>query len=227
MGETGSGKSTQIAQYLAEEDKYHPTAKKVVCTQPRGIAASSLAERIAEEWNPKVPVGGDIGYVLSGERPQLQKYSRLALTTDTVLLNELTRDRMLTKYSAVIVDEAHERAIHTDLLIGFLKEILMKRKDFRVIVTSATINEQLFSDFFGGCPVVKISGRLFPVVEKYATVPLMMNPQAYREAAIEQVSKIVFGKQVGDVLVFMPTQVFFFFFFFFFVCLLAYLLSDI
>jgi ATP-dependent RNA helicase DHX8/PRP22 len=156
VGHTGSGKSTQMVQYIAEAGL---SDSPVICTQPRKLAARSLAKRVGEEWGSKDAVA-----VGCGGRNTLMKFC-----TCRNLLNEILKDRALSKYGVVVVDEAHERTIDMDILLGMLKETLTLRgDDFRLVITSATINEELMSSYFGGCPVAHVPGATFPVEIHYA-----------------------------------------------------------
>ena len=153
LGETGSGKSTQIVQYLY--DAGFADTQTIVCTQPRKVAAFSLGRRVSEELkNPKL---------VDCIEPSQYRKSSILFTTDHALLMKCLRDRELSRYSCVVIDEAHERNINTDLLLGIIKKALPKRPDLRVVVTSATIDPTLFQEYFGTCPVIKVSGKLFPV----------------------------------------------------------------
>jgi ATP-dependent RNA helicase DHX8/PRP22 len=147
-------------QYLA--DDHYP--KAIACTQPRKIAAKSLAERVAEEYGCKV--GEDVGYTI-GEENKSSSNTKIKFMTDRMLLNELLDDRKLSKYSCVVVDEAHERCIDTDLILGLVKEAVKLRPDLRVVVTSASLDKQLFSAYFNNCPVIEVPGRTFPVEIKW------------------------------------------------------------
>ncbi|XP_045199872.2 uncharacterized protein LOC123554063 [Mercenaria mercenaria] len=161
LGETGSGKSTQMAQYLYQAGFL--SGGFIACTQPRKIAAVSLATRVASELSSGV--GQVVGYKV-GMQSKTTAVTKIVYMTDHILLNECLVDTHLSKYSCVIIDEAHERSIYTDLLLGMLKQTLSKRPELKVVITSATIDPDLFVTYFGGmekCPVLKVSGRTFPV----------------------------------------------------------------
>jgi ATP-dependent helicase HrpA len=158
-GATGSGKTTQLPKICLELGR-----EAIGHTQPRRLAARSIAERIAEELG--VEVGGVVGYqVRFDDRSRAD--TRIKLMTDGVLLAELHRDRDLRRYDTIILDEAHERSLTIDFLLGYLKQLLPRRPDLKVIVTSATIDPESFSRHFGGAPIVEVSGRTYPVEIRY------------------------------------------------------------
>lgn len=161
-GATGSGKTTQLPKMCLELGR-----KSIAHTQPRRIAARSVAERIAEELG--VELGSEIGYQVRFT-DQASKQTLVKVMTDGILLNALQRDRDLKQYDTVIIDEAHERSLNIDFLIGYLKEILPRRPDLKVIITSATIDPESFSKHFGGAPIVEVSGRSFPIEIRYREV---------------------------------------------------------
>ena len=153
VGETGSGKTTQLTQYLMEDgySKYG----MIACTQPRRVAAMSVAKRVSEEMNCKL--GGTVGYAIRFEDCTSNE-TVIKYMTDGILLRESLREPLLDSYSAVVMDEAHERSLNTDVLFGLLREVVAKRHDLKLIVTSATMDAQKFADFFGGTPVYIIPG---------------------------------------------------------------------
>ncbi|KAJ2724508.1 hypothetical protein GGI07_001939, partial [Coemansia sp. Benny D115] len=197
VGETGSGKTTQLAQYLHEAG--YTRHGMIGCTQPRRVAAMSVAKRVAEEMN--VTLGAEVGYAIRFEdctsRQTLLKYM-----TDGVLLREALTRRDLSQYSAIIMDEAHERTLNTDVLLGLLKQMASERRDLKIIVTSATMNAQRFADFFGNAPVFTIPGRTFPVDVMFSKTPC----EDYVDAAVRQVLTIHLSQEAGDILVFMTGQ---------------------
>ncbi len=161
-GETGSGKTTQLPKICLELGR--GIRGTIGHTQPRRLAARTVAQRIADELH--TPLGGAIGYTVrftdqAGERTLVK------LMTDGILLAEIQRDRRLLRYDTLILDEAHERSLNIDFLLGYLRELLPRRPDLKVIVTSATIEPQRFADHFGGAPVVEVSGRTYPVEIRY------------------------------------------------------------
>lgn len=158
IGDTGSGKTTQITQYLAEEG--FATRGMVGCTQPRRVAAMSVAKRVAEEIGCRL--GQEVGYTIRFE-DCTSNDTRIKYMTDGMLLREALIDPALSKYSVIMLDEAHERTIHTDVLFGLLKQTLKRRADLKVIVTSATLDAEKFSTYFYNAPIFTIPGRTFPV----------------------------------------------------------------
>src|SRR4051794_9408417 len=168
-GETGSGKTTQIPKLCLELGRGVRGA--IAHTQPRRLAARTVAERIADEL--KVPIGGAVGFAVRfSDRSSDETLVRLV--TDGLLLAEIHHDPLLRRYDTVIVDEAHERSLNIDFLLGYLARILPKRPDLKVIITSATIDPQRFAEHFGdgagAVPIVEVSGRTYPVELRYAPV---------------------------------------------------------
>ena len=158
-GETGSGKTTQLPKICLELGR-----TSIGHTQPRRLAARTIAERIAEELGEEV--GGLVGYQVRFT-DHVGPRTRIKLMTDGILLNEINRDRMLRKYDTLIIDEAHERSLTIDFLIGYLKQLLPKRPELKLIITSATIDPDSFSRHFGNAPIVEVSGRTYPVEIRY------------------------------------------------------------
>ena len=197
VGETGSGKTTQMTQYMHEEG--YSTFGMIGCTQPRRVAAMSVAKRVSEEMG--VDLGKDVGYAIRFEDCTSED-TVIKYMTDGVLLRETLREPDLDMYSCIIMDEAHERSLHTDVLFGILKKVAARRRDFRLIVTSATLNADKFSDFFGSVPVFNIAGRTFPVEKLYSKVPI----EDYVEGAVKQALAIHLAYPPGDILVFMTGQ---------------------
>eukprot|EP00933_Yihiella_yeosuensis_P000422 TRINITY_DN10064_c3_g1_i1.p1 TRINITY_DN10064_c3_g1~~TRINITY_DN10064_c3_g1_i1.p1 ORF type:complete len:1136 (+),score=282.77 TRINITY_DN10064_c3_g1_i1:138-3545(+) len=197
IGETGSGKTTQMTQYVAEAGY---TSRGVIgCTQPRRVAAMSVAKRVAEEYGCRL--GQEVGYAIRFEDltgpDTLIKYM-----TDGMLLREILNDDMVSKYSVIMLDEAHERTISTDVLFGLLKKAIKKRKELKVIVTSATLDAEKFSSYFFNSHIFTIPGRTFPVEILYSKDP----EQDYVEAALMTVLQIHLTEPSGDVLVFLTGQ---------------------
>jgi pre-mRNA-splicing factor ATP-dependent RNA helicase DHX38/PRP16 len=197
VGETGSGKTTQLTQYMHEEG--YTDFGMVGCTQPRRVAAMSVAKRVAEEMGCEL--GQEVGYAIRFEDLTSEK-TVIKYMTDGVLLRESLRESDLESYSVVVMDEAHERSLHTDVLFGILRKIVARRRDLKLIVTSATLNAERFSDFFGGVPIFRIPGRTFHVEKYFAKTP----PEDYVEAAVKQVLTIHLSFPPGDILVFMTGQ---------------------
>ncbi|CAI4034839.1 hypothetical protein SMKI_11G2910 [Saccharomyces mikatae IFO 1815] len=202
IGETGSGKTTQLAQYLYEEGYTNSEGKSIVVTQPRRVAAMSVAKRVALEMDVKL--GREVGYSIRFEDMTDSEYTKLKFVTDGILLRETLLDDTLDKYSCVIIDEAHERSLNTDILLGFFKILLARRRDLKLIITSATMNAKKFSAFFGNAPQFTIPGRTFPVQTIYTANPV----QDYVEAAVSQAIKIHLANDCssGDILIFMTGQ---------------------
>ena len=161
-GETGSGKTTQLPKLCLAAGR--GSRGLIGCTQPRRIAARAVASRVAEEL--AVRLGGAVGYQVRFS-DQVGDQTVVKFMTDGILLAEIQRDRMLARYDTIIVDEAHERSLNIDFLLGYLKRLLPKRRDLKVIVTSATIDTARFAEHFGDAPVVEVPGRGFPVEVRY------------------------------------------------------------
>ncbi|KAI3436603.1 hypothetical protein D9Q98_006020 [Chlorella vulgaris] len=197
IGETGSGKTTQMTQYLAEAG--YTSRGKVGCTQPRRVAAMSVAKRVAEEVGCRL--GEEVGYAIRFEDCTSQQ-TVIKYMTDGMLLREALLDDMLSQYSVIVLDEAHERTIHTDVLFGLLKGVIQKRKDMKVIVTSATLDAEKFSGYFFSCPIFTIPGRTYPVEVLYTKEP----ESDYMDAALITVMQIHLTEPEGDVLLFLTGQ---------------------
>ncbi|KAL9947538.1 Pre-mRNA-splicing factor ATP-dependent RNA helicase PRP16 [Verticillium nonalfalfae] len=197
VGETGSGKTTQLTQFLHEEG--YGDAGMIGCTQPRRVAAMSVAKRVAEEMDVKL--GSTVGYAIRFE-DCTSKETVIKYMTDGVLLRESLNEPDLDKYSCIIMDEAHERALNTDILMGLFKKILQRRRDLKLIVTSATMNSKKFSEFYGGAPDFTIPGRTFPVDTMFHRSPV----EDYVDQAVQQVLSIHVSMDQGDILVFMTGQ---------------------
>ncbi|KAG0269632.1 hypothetical protein DFQ27_002853 [Actinomortierella ambigua] len=198
VGETGSGKTTQVPQYLYEAG-YTKGGMKIGCTQPRRVAAMSVAARVAEEMGVKL--GYEVGYQIRFEDCTSEK-TVLKYMTDGMLLREFMSEPDLASYSVLIIDEAHERTLHTDILFGLIKDIARFRKDLKILISSATVNAQKFSDYFDGCPILNVHGRTFPVDIHYTTAP----EANYLAAAITTVMQIHISQGPGDILVFLTGQ---------------------
>ena len=163
---TGSGKTTQIPVILYEAG--YATNGIIGVTQPRRIAALSVSEFISKQMNTPYP--GLVGYKMRFEDVTNQD-TRIKIMTDGILLQEMKLDPWLSKYSVLMIDEAHERSLNIDFVLGLVKRVLKERKDFHVIVSSATMNTQVFSDYFGGAPIVSIDTITYPVSLIYDPVP--------------------------------------------------------
>eukprot|EP00922_Rhytidocystis_sp_ex-Travisia-forbesii_P021202 GHVS01031090.1.p1 GENE.GHVS01031090.1~~GHVS01031090.1.p1 ORF type:complete len:832 (+),score=133.68 GHVS01031090.1:153-2648(+) len=197
VGETGSGKTTQLTQYLVEEG--YASDGLVGCTQPRRVAAVSVAKRVSDERGEEL--GTKVGYAIRFEDCTSEE-TVIKYMTDGVLLRESLVDPELDKYSAIIMDEAHERSLNTDILFGVLKNVVARRRDLRLIVTSATMDSDRFSVFFGGAPVFHVPGRTFPVEVEFTRSPC----EDYVDAAVQKCLSIHCGGADGDILVFMTGQ---------------------
>lgn len=197
VGETGSGKTTQLTQYLAEAG--FANDKMVGCTQPRRVAAISVAERVAEEVGCKV--GEEVGYNVRF-MDRTSPATKIKYMTDGMLQREVLVDPEVSRYSCIMLDEAHERTISTDVLFALLKKALKRRPDLRVIVTSATLNADKFSAYFNECPIFSIPGRTYPVEILYSREP----ESDYLDAALVTVMQIHLTEPKGDVLLFLTGQ---------------------
>uniref|UniRef100_A0A8C5BKY2 RNA helicase n=1 Tax=Gadus morhua TaxID=8049 RepID=A0A8C5BKY2_GADMO len=197
VGETGSGKTTQLTQYLHEDG--YTSYGMVGCTQPRRVAAMSVAKRVSEETSSNL--GAEVGYAIRFEDCTSEK-TVIKYMTDGILLRESLRESDLDHYSAVIMDEAHERSLNTDVLFGLLREVVARRSDLKLIVTSATMDSDKFAAFFGNVPIFHIPGRTFPVDVLFSKTP----QEDYVEAAVKQALQVHLSGMVGDILIFMPGQ---------------------
>ncbi|XP_045585400.2 pre-mRNA-splicing factor ATP-dependent RNA helicase PRP16 [Procambarus clarkii] len=197
VGETGSGKTTQLTQYLHEEG--YSTLGMIGCTQPRRVAAMSVAKRVSDEMGTHL--GEEVGYAIRFEDCTSEN-TIIKYMTDGILLRESLRESELDNYSAIIMDEAHERSLNTDVLFGLLREVVARRQDLKLIVTSATMDSQKFATFFGEVPVFTIPGRTFPVELFFSRNAV----EDYVEAAVKQALQIHLQAEEGDILVFMPGQ---------------------
>ncbi|MDJ0952054.1 MAG: ATP-dependent RNA helicase HrpA [Acidimicrobiia bacterium] len=197
-GETGSGKSTQLPKLCLELGR--GVAGWIGHTQPRRIAARSIASRVAEELGGAV--GGIVGYTVRFS-DQVGDTTLVKLMTDGILLNEIHHDRRLSRYDTIIVDEAHERSLNIDFLLGYLKELLPRRPDLKVIITSATIDTERFSAHFNDAPIVEVSGRTYPVEMRYRPLddPTHPEPRDQPQGICDAVVEL-FTEKDGDILVF-------------------------
>ncbi len=197
IGETGSGKTTQMTQYMAEAGF---TSKGIIaCTQPRRVAAMSVAKRVAEEFGCRL--GQEVGYSIRFE-DCTSPDTVIKYMTDGMLLRECLVDTQLTRYSLIMLDEAHERTIHTDVLFGLLKGLLKRRPDLKLICTSATLDAEKYSTYFFECPIFTIPGRTFPVEILYTKAP----ETDYLDASLITVMQIHLSEPPGDVLLFLTGQ---------------------
>lgn len=198
VGETGSGKTTQLPQYLHEAG-YTKNGLKVGCTQPRRVAAMSVAARVAEEMGVKV--GSEVGYSIRFEDNTNDK-TILKYMTDGMLLREFMTEPDLAGYSAIMVDEAHERTVHTDILLALLKDLARERPQLKLLISSATMNAEKFAKYFDDAPIFNIPGRRYPVDIYYTPAP----EANYLTAAITTIFQIHTSQGKGDILVFLTGQ---------------------
>ena len=203
VGETGSGKTTQIPQFVLFDDLPQERMKLVACTQPRRVAAMSVAQRVANEMDVKL--GEEVGYSIRFEDVTSQR-TILKYMTDGMLLREAMNDHDLKRYSTIILDEAHERTLATDILMGLLKEVAVRRPDLKIIIMSATLDAQKFQTYFGisgdPAPLLAVPGRTHPVEIFYTTEP----ERDYLEAAIRTVLQIHATEPEGDILLFLTGE---------------------
>lgn len=197
VGETGSGKTTQLTQYLAESG--FGNSGMIGCTQPRRVAAMSVAKRVAEEVGCEV--GAAVGYAVRFD-DRTSRETVIKYMTDGHLQREIIMDPDLKRYSVIMLDEAHERTIATDVLFGLLKKTVKRRPDLKIIVTSATLDADKFSSYFNEAPIFTIPGRTFPVEILYSKEP----ESDYLDAALVTVMEIHLSEPAGDILVFLTGQ---------------------
>ncbi len=198
-GETGSGKTTQIPKICLQAGL--GKVGQIACTQPRRIAAKSVAQRVADEI--KTPLGKAVGYQVRFD----EKYSKdgyIRFMTDGILLQQTLHDKWLNDYDAIIIDEAHERSLNIDFLLGFIKQLIAQREDLKVIITSATIDTDKFSRHFNDAPIINVSGRSFPVTAHYR--PLEEHNLELNQGIIRAIDEIYAMSPEGDVLIFLPGE---------------------
>jgi len=202
-GETGSGKTTQLPKMCIEAGR--GMTGLIGCTQPRRVAAVALAHRLAEELGE--PIGRSVGYAVRFEQVK-GPGQRIKFMTDGLLLAEAQSDPLLRRYDTLIVDEAHERSLNIDLLLGILRILRKRRPDLHLIITSATIDVHKFSSAFDGAPVIEVSGRTYPVEIRYAPTgaEIVDGEETYVESAVRATAEIAAGSGDGDILIFMPTE---------------------
>lgn len=208
VGETGCGKSTQIPQYLLDAGWITTNNQKMAITQPRRVAAVSLASRVADER--RRPLGSNIGYAIRFDECCDEKATLVKYMTDGVLLREMMTDPLLKQYSVIMVDEAHERSLNTDMCIGLLKKIQKHRPDLRLIIASATIDAEKFQRFFNvvdeqgndTCTILSVEGRVYPVEIFYSKNPV----PDYVTATVNTIMDIHKSSKEGDILAFLTGQ---------------------
>ena len=202
VSETGSGKTTQLPKMVAEA--LGVDGGRIGCTQPRRIAAASVSKRVAEEL--KVPLGDYVGYQVRFE-DRTTRETRIKFMTDGILLAETQGDRDLNQYEALILDEAHERSLNIDFLLGYVKRLLERRKDLKLVISSATLDAGSFAEFFSNngvsAPVIEAPGRMFPVTELF--LPPFDDEELPQHVAraVDQLGEI---EPNGDVLIFLPGE---------------------
>lgn len=206
-GETGSGKTTQLPKFFMEAG-YNANGKKIGITQPRRIAAISVAQRVSDELHS--PLGKDVGYVVRFEE-KMSDNTKLKFMTDGILIRECLSDRSLSQYSLLMIDEAHERSLNTDILFGLLKECCRMRKDLKVVITSATLDTVKFGAYFNNCPIIQVPGRNFPVDIYHSKAKQIMTESgpannSYIQSAVDVVLKIHRREAEGHILVFLTGQ---------------------
>ncbi|KQY49674.1 ATP-dependent helicase [Lysobacter sp. Root494] len=203
-GETGSGKTTQIPKLCLAAGR--GAAGMIGCTQPRRIAARAVARRVAEELN--TPLGNAVGYQVRFTE-NVGEQTAVKFMTDGILLAEIQSDRWLSQYDTILIDEAHERSLNIDFLLGYLKQLLKKRHDLKVIVTSATIDTERFSAHFDNAPVVNVEGRSYPVTVRYRPLEGEGEDDGERtitDGIIGACDEITREDPRGDVLIFLPGE---------------------
>lgn len=197
VGDTGSGKTTQLTQFLAEAG--YANDGMIGCTQPRRVAAMSVAKRVSEEVGCEL--GREVGYTIRFE-DRTSPATKIKYMTDGMLQREILLDPDLKRYNCIMLDEAHERTIATDVLFGLLKKTVIRRPDLKVIVTSATLDADKFSEYFNQCPIFSIPGRTFPVEIMYSREP----EDDYLDAALTTVMQIHLSEPPGDILLFLTSK---------------------
>ncbi|WEJ97140.1 DEAH-box ATP-dependent RNA helicase prp43 [Yamadazyma tenuis] len=199
VGETGSGKTTQIPQFVLFDDLPQLRGTQVACTQPRRVAAMSVATRVADELDVKL--GEEVGYNIRFDNKTSDK-TVLKYLTDGMLLREAMEDHLLSRYSVIMLDEAHERTLSTDILMGLLKNLVQKRKDLKIIIMSATLESKKFQSYFNDAPLLTVPGRTHPV-EIYYTPEYQKD---YLDSAIRTVLQIHATEDEGDILLFLTGE---------------------
>ena len=198
-GDTGSGKTTQLPKIALELGRGR--AGRIGCTQPRRLAATAMARRVATELG--VECGAEVGYQVRFD-DRTRRDTVVKFMTDGILLAETRQDRKLRQYDTLIIDEAHERSLNIDFILGYLKNLLEVRHDLKIAISSATLDLESFSRFFNDAPIVRVEGRVFPVEDYF------MEPESADEELEDQVARAVdflSGLDArGDILVFLPGE---------------------
>lgn len=206
IGETGSGKTTQIPQFFADENLLG--GKQIAVTQPRRIAAITVAQRVSDERHKQL--GDEVGYTVRFDDKTTSR-TKIKFMTDGILVRECLSDKTLSNYSIIMLDEAHERSLNTDILFGLLKQACKLRPDLKLIVTSATLNTDKFGPYFLGCPIIHVPGRVFPVDIYHSKTKQVMTASgpsnsSYVQAAVDVILKIHKKDEDGHILVFLTGQ---------------------
>jgi len=206
VGQTGSGKTTQIPQYLYEAG-WTSNGKMIACVQPRRVAATTMADRVAKEMG--VNLGLEVGYSVRFDEKYDEVLTKIKYMTDGMLFREMMIDPLLSRYNVIMIDEAHERSIYTDLIIGLIKKILKKRNDLKIIIASATLDVETFYNFYNNnrtddntkdnVAIISVEGRNFPIDVIYLKEPC----DNYINKAIETALKIHIKEEPGDILIFL------------------------
>lgn len=203
-GETGSGKTTQIPKMCLEAGRGH--RRKIACTQPRRVAAISVAKRVAEELG--ATYGKEVGCKIRFD-DKTSRQTRIKFMTDGMLLSETQGNPTLDDYDTIIIDEAHERSLNIDFILGHLNQLRKRRSDLKIIITSATIDIEKFSKAFDDAPIIEVSGRLYPVDIIYAPLDELLegfDESSYIDGVVESVHRIIDDHNSGDILAFLPTE---------------------
>ena len=200
VGETGSGKTTQLPKMALELAREEKKGGRIGCTQPRRLAATSVARRVAQELG--VETGQEVGWqVRFTEACSAQ--TQVKFMTDGILLAETQGDRLLKQYDTIIIDEAHERSLNIDFILGYLKELIRKRLDLRVVISSATLDAGRFSEFFNQCPIIEVEGRTFPVEDVFLPA---LEYESLRDHVLRGIDFVTELDAEGDILVFLPGE---------------------
>ncbi len=203
-GETGSGKTTQIPKMCLDAGRGRKM--RIACTQPRRVAALSIAKRVSEEL--RIKYGREVGSKIRFSDETSQE-TRIKFLTDGMLLAEIQSDPSMSEYDTIIIDEAHERSLNIDFLLGYLNQLRKRRPDLKVIVTSATIDIEKFSNAFDSAPIIEVSGRVHPVKVVYAPLDELLEDSGeftVIDGVAESIERIINDFKQGDILVFLPTE---------------------
>jgi len=200
-GDTGSGKTTQLPKIALELGRGQK-GKRIGCTQPRRIAATSVAKRVADEL--QVELGSEVGYQIRFEDRTRRDLTCVKFMTDGILLAETRSDQMLRQYDTLIIDEAHERSLNIDFILGYLHRLLPKRPDLKVVISSATLDAETFADFFDDTEIIEVEGRAFPVEDVYQS-PLN-NYERIADQVARAAEELARFDPLGDTLVFLPGE---------------------